>query len=142
MPDTPARQKEGVSISAHPSDCVQVHREQLLFSRYCDPPSLNMKSAAELVVQLVPWSAETAFIPRLYVPAVFTRQYTIAPEAPSVADTTIAYFVPAVTEYPVENWYSYHVAVVVRLDARNVVLVSADPVGASPVVAYRLMVTV
>jgi hypothetical protein len=101
-----------------------------------------MKSAVELVVQLVPWFAERAFIPRLYVPAVFTRQYTKVPTAPSVADSTIAYLVPDVTSYAVENWKSYHVAVVARLDARNVVLVKADPVGTSPVVAYRLMVTV
>jgi hypothetical protein len=102
-----------------------------------------MKSCAEFAVQLVPWFAEVAFIPRLYAPAVFTRQYTRFPEAPSVADSTIAYFVPVVTSQPVESWNSYQVADVARLDARNVVLAKADPVGLSSAPdVHRLTATV
>src|SRR5512136_47531 len=62
-----------------------------------NPPSLNMKSCAEFVVQLVPWFVEEAFIPPLYAPAVFTRQYTMLLVVPLVADSTKAYFVPATT---------------------------------------------
>src|SRR5512136_390021 len=82
-------------------------------------------------------------MPPLYVPAVFTRQYTMLLVSPAVADSTIAYFVPAVIAYPVDNSYSYHVAVVVRLDATNVVLANTEPVGlSSELAAYRLTVTV
>jgi hypothetical protein len=66
-------------------------------------PSLNMKSAAEFVVHATPWSAELAFMPPPYVPAVFTRQYAMVPEAPPVAESTSAYFVPAANAYPVGN---------------------------------------
>jgi hypothetical protein len=88
-----------------------------------------MKSCAELAAQVTPWSVELAFIPRLYVPAELVRQYTMLPEAPPLADSTSAYSFPAVNSYPVENWYVYHVAAAVRLEAKNVVLHKAGPVG-------------